>query len=391
MRPVSDILMEMVLSLVDMFQTVPRLWDFMDGNCKKALLGTCMCLRKETGQVVSKVSLRLDWQAADVASLVTRNWAQLQHLDLSGGLIFMAAATHMSTASWPMLRRLELSTLSNCEHKYFSWPQLFQSFEGRWELLQEFACPTACLDKSAMVALTGLDWPMLALLDITLSPEAMPVLVQGKWPHLKHIYLKACYRSKGISIHDMSSCWSGWSSLEVMRLRLCNISHEAANQLVKAHLPSLKRLCLLELSLVDGAQSLRPLCQGSWPHLTELSIHLKNRQSPDDSFVWPLVSGAWPSLQTLTFAFDVSQAAIAVLLQASWPSVASLLLGGDRENHATVIAACVHKWPALKSLTLRCSLSPGGVDVEGDVLVFWEKEKILIMRRWPLLECSLIL
>ena len=93
-------------------------------------------------------------------------------------------------------------------------------------------------------------------------------------------------------------------------------------------------------------------------------------------------------LQNVTFAFKLSEPGVTVLLQAPWPSVATLVMGGARENHAAVIAGCMHKWPALKSLRLHCNLALGGVE---HPFVFWEKEKFKVKQRWPSLQCTLML
>ena len=54
-------------SLADVFHEVPCLWEFMDTDCYKGLLGTCVCLRQGGSQFVTMVRLPAKWKQEDIS------------------------------------------------------------------------------------------------------------------------------------------------------------------------------------------------------------------------------------------------------------------------------------------------------------------------------------
>lgn len=331
-------------SLINLFHEVPCLWDFMDGKCHKGLLGTCVHLRQEVEQIISKIRFPLGWQSADLTSLVKYSWAQLQYLDLSTSLMTGAAAAQLTTASWPSLRSLTISH----RDAYMGQPmaKIFNQFQNKWPSLREFTCFSAVLDAPAAVALNTVGWPMLTCLRIDVCSQAVPALLQGRWHHLKQLSL-----GLGLNGNNMQHL-SGysWNCLEELQLRTCTFSAVGVLCLTQAHLPGLKRLSLMDIRLFGGASSLVPLSRGSWPKLTELVIDLA---VDDDIFVHELVLGAWPCLHTLILEnVYFPSRFVSDLIRAPWPALTSLTLGGHHWDPAAVIASCTDRWPALELLTI---------------------------------------
>ena len=346
-------------SLTDLFHEVPHLWDFMDGKCYKGLLGTCVHLRHEVKQIISKIRFPLGWQSADLTSLVKHSWAQLQYLDLSTSLMTGAAAAQLTSASWPLLRSLTIS------HAYMGWPmaKIFNQFENKWPSLREFTCFSGVLDAPAVEALNKIDWPMLTCLRIVLCSQAVPALMQGRWRHLKQLSLGIGLN--GNNMQHLSGC--PWHCLEELQLHSCTFTAVGVLCLTQAHLPGLKRLSLVDIRLFGGASSLVPLSRGSWPELTELIIDLAR---DDDIFVHELVLGAWPCLNTLTLEnIYFPSRFVSDLIRAPWPALTSLTLGGHHWDPAAVTASCTGRWPALQLLTI------GHREMERQTLTFLNRTR----------------
>ena len=337
-------------SLTDVFQEVPCLWESMNRECYKGLLGTCVCLRQGACQLVTTVRLSATWQQEDVAYLTTSSWPNLRHLDLGSGSMTEAAVNQLSTASWPQLRQLTISHLRGTDGP--SKSEIFHCFKGQWGSLRELTC-RGMLNKQAIIALTEIDWPMLTSLHVTLCSEAVPALLQGSWPQLKQLCLQG--EVDTMLMPHLRMC--PWNLLEELQLQRCSISPESALTLAQAQLPCLKRVCLTKVS-VQSTWSLCLLSLGEWPELTELVIECAHPTDIDEAecsfYQWLTTVGTWPRLQTLHLGLFLPADNVHILLQAPhWPVLTSLTFCGYHKDLAAVIAECMHKWPALKSLTVQ--------------------------------------
>ena len=363
------------ISLVDLLCEVPRLWDFLRGHCLKTLLGTSTLLRSIAHQHVTHVGFPNGWQSPEIHTLVSRKWLQLQVLDLQGNNITAAAAVQLSNATWPLLKRLLLETSLYLGSAYDS--QVFHNFQGKWSLMQSLTVKSGKLDHAEVVALTQIDWPSLHSLTIDAVSGALPALWKGNWPQLRHLSIgDGLNDEQDEDMQHLSTC--PWSSLNSLELHNCTITTEGMAHLVQAHLPQLKHLALVNVRLSQGWPDgdwahIATLAKGNWPYLTTLEV---TSSVVDAVCIDELIFSDWPHLQALSFQGCFSDRADKLIARAPWATLTCLKLCGSFDGAWVMIDECMHRWPALQSLTLGPSRS----------YAYLTKAIIRAARRiWPLL------
>ncbi len=278
-----------------------------------------------------------------------------------------ATAAQLRSASWPHLRVFKLR--SDSLGPTFT-ENILRRLLGQLPMLQGFICSPGLLNRAGVVALTQINLLKLRALHVEPESDAMPDFMKGNWPHLKCLSLGRGLRNE--DLQHLVTC--PWSSLEQLELHGCSMTRTGMAHLTHAHLPMLKSLSFVNVSMLDSGRELRILAQGIWPQLLKLEI----RHVPiiEERFQ-ELALGDWPRLRVLTienrFIFhDI----MPYFVTASWPDLACLTVCGTHHawDAASSIHLCMQKWPALQLLTLGPRIPRHSTDI-----VEMAKDK------WPLL------
>lgn len=380
------------VTLSKVLHEVPRLWDLLDPWSKKRLSVTSLELHKQTFELVSSIKPvhrrriphpRLEH--TDISWYVSCNWTYMRSLDLT---LDPALVPELSNGAWPLLVSLSLNRPSTSPSELPAEPDehIFDSFKGKWPLLERLVITLGKLKTGHITALVETEWISLKTLKLEPLDRSLPDLMRGNWPQLKDLSLGDGL-SEGL-LEPLSAC--PWSTLERLELVRCRIEARAMACLVQADLPQLKELSFVQVLLTlcrayperETKACFAHLACGRWPLLAVLKLEILDERSkgllcdelswditwgrmhflynhafdlrePDD--ILALTLGKWPCLQSLTFDnFYVWARDVGVLVQAAWPDLTSLTMIGCFSGPES-ITLCMQKWPHLKSLTLGSS------------------------------------
>ncbi|KAL3147288.1 hypothetical protein ABBQ32_002778 [Trebouxia sp. C0010 RCD-2024] len=165
----------MAPSLIEVLHEVPPLWDALDSGSLKTLLSSDMGLRCRAKQHVQCIRTGNHRDADDV---IRSTWTQhVQVLHLRGSTLRTA---QLSKGDGP---KLQCFTLLGSQVT----AGIIHALSGKWPLLQGICSVNCVFDHAAMSALTVADWPLLRTLHLSPFRDAMPDLVNGRWPQLRDL------------------------------------------------------------------------------------------------------------------------------------------------------------------------------------------------------------
>ena len=241
---------------------------------------------------------------------------------------------------------------------------IFDSFNGKWPLLETLTITLGKLNTAHIIALTEIQWTSLKTLKVeALEDNAVPALMHGNWPQLTDLSVGNCLSEEGL--RPLSAC--PWNTLQRLELVRFKVDARGLACLVEAHLPKLEELSFCQVSLTCSEGCLSALAQGWWPQLAALGLELFDDRSNgkgcgavpmgmgwlygagydnwsfDD--VKALFSEAWHHLQSFTLDnFPFTDDNIPDLTQAAWPEMRSLTIIGCFGT-LVVFSSCMQRWP----------------------------------------------
>lgn len=357
------------VSLSDLLHEVPRLWDFTPSRYWNVLLAVNKEIRRQVQGMVTCIKITEALQPELLHHLTKGGWSQLRCLHLSESCMTTAAASQLSSGAWPLLQSLTLvrgdDLSSCCEH-------LFQQLKGKWPLLRSLTVSEFRLDIAQVTALTETDWPLLQTLCIDPFDDAIPALMKGNWPELKDLSIGSVMSDGLEYLADLP-----WSTLQRLQLNFGTVTPSGMYSLIHAHLPRLQELCFMGSSwYTEDEDCFAVLAQAKWPLLSKLELIGVEGSLKGIKY---LVTGQWPMLHTFAFLHcDITDEHMPLLVQAAWPSIQNLSLVGCFEE-MEALSMCMHKWPALQTLTLGV-----GPDQARNVAM-----STIARARWPSLDLQL--
>ncbi len=337
------------VSLSDLLHEVPRLWEFTPSRYWNILLAVNKEVRRQVQGMVRCIKVTEALQPEQLHHLTKGGWSQLRCLDLSKGCMTAASHAQLSKGAWPLLQNLTLASGRTFNDRSSCSEHVFRQFKGKWPLLESLTVSEHRLDVAQVTALTDIDWPLLQIFCIEPFHDAIPALMKGNWPELKHLSIGHGLDYRGLR------CWSNlpWSTLQRLQLTFCQVSPNSIHSLVQAHLPQLQEFSFVYVFWKsegeDSEDCFAMLAQAKWPLLSKLEL---TSMSASHEGIRHLVTGQWPKLQTVILKhFDITDEDLPLLVQADWSNVQHLILIGPFQ-HMEVLYMFMDKWPALQTLEL---------------------------------------
>lgn len=367
------------------------------------------------------------WGWWNMQILVQGNLSSLQSLSLTGTLS-VAAQQELCKASWPNMRRLQLT------HGSLTDETLRVMTAAQGDLLKELFCSGALsmagqaflskasqhdmrnlrLTRAALTdeicrTMTAAPWAFLEDLDLSsnkLSQDAIHILHARPWPRLQQLnlsdnddlygltflflahendsidrwpVLQALFLSAGARMgHNFTppvSQKASWPQLKSLTLTTStaikvSLSSIEIKYLVQAGMSSLEKLDLSRYWLDDAGAS--QLSKGKWPELRQLKASGTARD-----FVPNIVCGKWPLLEALDIVgCSLDYFAMRELIKGGWPLLQHLRASAD---FPFMVAHCRTDMPC----------DPGMLNAPGSVIsTDFTLDRIpqVLHERWPTLK-----
>ena len=255
-------------------------------------------------------------------------------------------AAVLATAGWPELLHLDLLS-SNVDH--LSVRQLLQA---HWPCLRSLQLPCKDLDQASLAS-----------------------IAEGQWPNLHELVLYDAEHINGYVVQSFKR--ASW----VPQLHCLNLMNSAVS-LDAVGLRSAGLVALTELRFTGAYfydEHVSELAACHFVHIRVMDFTLTYLPKHD---VAELVQASWPTLHTLIlFGAGLNARSMAVLIIGKWPDLRCLNLAG---NNLTDEASLVHlhnsRWPRLEVLSLSgCSRDDS----------CWSCREIqqVVKCNWPCLRC----
>lgn len=221
------------------------------------------------------------------------------------------------------------------------WPPLLQK-------LQVWCYDEENLD-AGLHALTGAQWPKLAVLDLSnghLKVDGIRILASAHLPSLTAVNFTG---NELLDDAIKELVQAPWPRSEILKLSCQEqFGAAAAAYLVQGEWPLLKTLDVSCSNVCIGQ-----LLNGNWPALEDLSLMSTCGEEDAPAIIKERSGLAWPSLKCLTLGDGaIDDLGMAELTMAEWPCLESVcLIGLSAEKFAETFASC--EWPALSRLELK--------------------------------------
>ncbi len=206
---------------------------------------------------------------AAMSELIECKWQKLEKLNLDNTNIAAKGCHVLSQAQWPNFRHLTMCNVGSHDLSELSktdWPLLSGLDVSECQGILAESIPD----------LIAANWPLLAHLDISgcsVGEEALALLAEANWPHMKSLYIQDNYSNKawyGTVTPDVPRVVkmltiAGWPLIEDLDISGWPLNAEAADLLIScpwSHLRHLRYSCTYE---DDSAFS--QMFQSTWPCL----------------------------------------------------------------------------------------------------------------------------